>query len=138
MSLQTYQVLNNIKKAFVWNFYDVLNFLIFVYFVSEKPVTVPYSSEKTVNPAPKRKQPEKEPCVEESEGNKIQIKLKRFKPDKVDFPEDTGGDFPGLILWVSVKKNSTLQRSMFCILIDSFKLSKFGQLFVEEDKETVW
>ncbi|XP_046678791.1 uncharacterized protein LOC124366347 isoform X1 [Homalodisca vitripennis] len=89
--------------------------------------------------AEKRKLPPKEPTpLEEDEGNKIQINLKKFKKDKVEYPEDTGGDFPGLILWIGIRKNSIWQKNLFCIMIESFKMSKYGDLIVEESEESVW
>lgn len=104
---------------------------------AEKPPSKPGDKASLAKLAEKRKQPE-EPPVLELETNKILINLKKFKKDKVEYPEDTGGDFPGLILWVGIKKNSTWQKSLFWILQESFKLSKYGELTVEESEETVW
>lgn len=104
---------------------------------AEKPPSKPADKASLAQLAEKRKQPE-EPPVLELETNKILINLKKFKKDKVEYPEDTGGDFPGLILWVGIKKNSTWQKSLFWIMQESFKLSKYGELTVEESEETVW
>lgn len=121
--------------------------------VAEKPPLPPVEPRKEEPPPPpplvtpltppkvgeKRKLPEKEPEPEpEIEFNKIQINLKKFKKDKVEYPEDTGGDFPGLILWLGITKNSKCQRSLYINLIESFKLSKYGELVVEESEENVW
>uniref|UniRef100_A0A1B6KUT3 XRN2-binding (XTBD) domain-containing protein n=1 Tax=Graphocephala atropunctata TaxID=36148 RepID=A0A1B6KUT3_9HEMI len=109
--------------------------------VPENPTKKPSAVVKRVE---KRKQPTSNtteptlPEAEEAEGSKIQINLKKFKKDKVEYPEDTGGDFPGLILWIGIRKNSTWQKNLFCILIESFKLSKYGELTVEESDENVW
>lgn len=127
--------IHNLKsfKIYIFNRYNIVLQICSISVSEKEPGTSP--SDIVAN---KRKHAEEVPSVEEAERNKIQIKLKKFKLDKVEFPEDTGGDFPGLILWVNIKKNSTLQRSMFCILVDSFKMSKFGGLQVDEEEETVW
>lgn len=104
---------------------------------AEKPPSKLADKASLAKLAEKRKQPE-EPPVLELETNKILINLKKFKKDKVEYPEDTGGDFPGLILWVGIKKNSAWQKSLFWIVQESFKLSKYGELTVEESDETVW
>lgn len=104
---------------------------------AEKPPSKLADKTTLAKLAEKRKPPD-EPPVLELETNKILINLKKFKKDKVEYPEDTGGDFPGLILWVGIKKNSTWQRNLFWIVQESFKMSKYGELTVEESEETVW
>ncbi|XP_054286564.1 uncharacterized protein LOC129002640 [Macrosteles quadrilineatus] len=106
----------------------------------QAPSSVKASPAKVVE---KRKQPVEPPSTDTAEeidldSNKITIKLKKFKVDKVDYPEDTGGDFPGLIIWIGIRKNSVWVKNIFQILLESFKMSKFGELLIEESEENVW